>query len=135
MSGFVDERAARFDGRRHDGRDVDPFQLEADFAPRDPRDIEEIIHESHELRRLPLDHIACPDNFGLFIALHSQNINARPDRGQRISQFVGEHREEFVLLAVCVFQVLVKLGILQSNRRPGRECLGDREVSRTEVPA
>ena len=85
MSGLVDERATRFDGRRHDRRDVDSFQLEPDFAPGNPRNIEEIVHKSHELCRLTLDHIARPHDFWLLIALHSQDIHARPDRGQRIS--------------------------------------------------
>ncbi len=61
---------------------IQHLQLEPDFAPGNPRDIEEIVHESHELRRLTIDHIARPRyDLGLFIAPAFSRHRPRSESG------------------------------------------------------
>jgi len=52
------------------------------------------------------------------------------DRGQRIAQLVGQHRQELILALVLVLDVLIEAGVVQGRGRPRREFAGEGEVAR-----
>src|SRR5580692_987512 len=68
------------------------------------RNIEEIIQQATHVRDLSLDDLlstllllGCPAG----LSVRSQRI---ADRGERVAQFVGEKRQEFVFAAICIAQ-------------------------------
>ena len=59
---------------------------------------------------------------------HLQHLDRAADRSERVSQFVGEHRQEFVLPAVVFLDVTIEPGILDGNRGAGGQVLSQRDV-------
>jgi hypothetical protein len=54
----VEEGAAGLDGLLHDLARVHGFHAQRDLAARDAADVQQVVHEPRQLRRLPVDDVA-----------------------------------------------------------------------------
>src|SRR4029079_13362516 len=77
---------------------------EMDLALRDPREVEEVVHEPRQLMDLPVDDVGRPPDLGDRRALHLEDVHRVADGCQRGPQLVGEPREELVLPALGLAQ-------------------------------
>jgi hypothetical protein len=59
-----DEGTTRLDRRADDRSDIDRPKLEFDLAPRDARDVEQIIDKADQLAELAADDFAGPSKLG-----------------------------------------------------------------------
>ena len=90
---------ARRDAAR-DFRQVDRRPLEMDLAAGDAADLEEIVYQPCHMRRLAGDQrLRIIDHLRL-VAPDAQELGRCRQRGERVSQLVAEHRQEFVLRPV-----------------------------------
>ena len=103
MLPLLDERPDGLDGTVEDRADVDDFLAKLNFPSADAGDVEQVVNEPGELFDLPLDDLRGPlerlVKFGLSCDEHGV-----ADGGERVSELVGEHREELVLAAVRLAQ-------------------------------
>ena len=126
--GALDERPARLHGVLHDRGQVDPLLAELELAPGDPRDIEQVVDQSHHLADLAFHHRAGRlDDLGLAVG-QADDLERVADRRQRVPQFVRQGREELVLAAIGVAKLLVEAGVLDRDRGHLRELKQDRLV-------
>ena len=89
--------------------ELDRLLLQHDLALADPRDVEELVHQPRELRHLAVDHVARHDEALLGGGDAAHELHGVLDRRERIPQLVREHRQELVLAAVRVLQLLLGL--------------------------
>ena len=73
--------------------------------------------------------------FSSFELEHLQDLDGVADRGQRVAQLVGEHRQELVLAAVVLLDVAVEPGVVDGDGGAAGQVFGQREVVRSVVPA
>ncbi len=100
----VDRRARRLDRAGHDGSQVDALAAELDLVLRDPRHVQQIVGQPHEMQHLPLHRRAGAfDDVGV-AAREAHHFDRGADRRERVAQFVRQGREEFVLAAIGVAQ-------------------------------
>ncbi len=98
---FCDERSHRFDGLLQDRAGIDELPFQADLPAGDPGDVEQVIDQPGELPRLTVDDVLREIDV-LEVARHLEDRDGVADRSEGIAQFVGEHREELILAAVCL---------------------------------
>ncbi len=82
---------------RHDEIEVDPRFLELDFASSDSRNVEEIVKQTRHVSNLPSRDVERLVDHRSVLNLKHQDLKRVRERSERIAQFVGQHREEFVL--------------------------------------
>ena len=102
----LDHGLQRFHGAIDDRTDRHDALAELDGAVRDARDIEKIVDQTREVRRLAIDDIARPDQRFTLQCLILHQIDRVADGGERIAQLMGEDREELVLVPVGFLQRL-----------------------------
>ena len=102
---LVDERPGRLDRLVEDRARVHEVLPEPDLPARDARDVEQVVDEPDELPDLPLDDVAGPVA-ALLVGGHLEDGHGVVDRGERVAQLVGEHRQELVLVAVVLAEGL-----------------------------
>ena len=99
MAVRLDLRAGRLDGALDHRPQVDPGLAEFQLVAADAADVEDVVHEPHHLAQLPLHHrtglLPC-----LRLGRQAQQLQAVPQRDHRVAQFVGQGRQEHVLVAV-----------------------------------
>ena len=95
----------RGDGLLDDRPDVHDLLLELDLPARDAGDVQQVVDEPGQVLHLAFDDLRRP-----FMVLSSrgslQDLSGIADRRQRISELVGEHRQELVLAPVGLFERL-----------------------------
>ena len=106
---FLDERAAGFDGAIHHRRQLDPLLAEFDLASGDAGHVQQVIDQPGHLVYLPVDHLRGPLQFRYRRTLGTKDLHRIADRGQRVAELVGQHRQELVLAAV---------GLLERRQEP-----------------
>ena len=85
--------------RRTDDLDeVEPLLAQQDLAPRDPGDVEQIVHQAGEVADLALHGGAGALRLALGGLGHAEQVEAVADRRQRVAQLVREHGQELVLV-------------------------------------
>ncbi len=124
MLAGVDERPARLHGAGDDTSHVHAFHLQMDLAARDARQIEQIVHQPDELMHLAIDHLVKRLCVRLVGTAQAEQLDSIADRRQGIAQFVGEHGEKFVFVAVGFLDVAIQPGVVQSDGGTGGEILG-----------
>jgi hypothetical protein len=62
--------------------------------------------EAREVRGLALDHVAAPRDLRRGLVVHRHDAEGVADRGERVAQLVGQHREEFREVAALLLEVL-----------------------------
>ena len=95
---------------------VDPLPAELDLARLMRRTSSRSSTSSDHVPELPLHHRCgrCPP---LAVVRQSRRIwSAVADRGQRVAEFVGQGRQEFVLAPVGVAKLLVQSGVFDGDR-------------------
>ena len=100
MSRSLNVGAAQLDGLIHYQCQFDSLFAELNLARADPRGVKQVVNEPHQLSQLALHHLLhllgvlpCP-------APHPQDLQAVAERSERVAEFVGQHRQEFILAAV-----------------------------------
>ena len=105
MAHLFDERVAGLDSPLHDFRQFDLLSLECDLALVDAADVHQIVDQPGHRLRLPVDDIPRPLQLRDGRSFHPQEFDGVPHRGQRVTKFVGQRRQEIVLAAVDLGQV------------------------------
>lgn len=100
MTFFAQPRLYGSDALRHHAREIDRAALQRNAPLRDARDIEQVVDETGQLRGLTLDHVDGRLRARMAGEHARQQFARVGDRRKRIVQFVREHREKLVLLAV-----------------------------------
>ena len=129
----VDVRLARLDRGGHHLLHVDGADLELDLAAGDPRHVEQVVDEPHELLQLAGDQVARPHHLAGIVAADAHDVHGVADRRQRIAQLVREHREELVLPLVLVLDLAKQQRVVDRRRRTRRELGHHRERIGVEV--
>ena len=108
---------------------------ELDLPLGDAGDVHEVVDQPGQVGHLPLGHR--PLGLALVGVADRvlQQVQGVPDRGQGVPQLVGQGREELVLPPIALPQGLVEPGVLDGDRRPVGEVLGQPEVARLVPPA
>jgi hypothetical protein len=103
-------RAGGFDGVLDDRRQLDLLYAELDLALADPAHVEKVVNQPDELPDLTLNHVHHRLSRFPVRGSQPQDLQGVADRGERIAQFMGQHREELALAAVglpqCLFGAL-----------------------------
>ena len=131
----VDQRAGRFDRTGDDVAQKDALRPKLDFAPHEPREVEQVVDEADHVIDLPLED---GDRFFRDFRVDPRgphDFERVADGGQGITQFVGQRGEEFVLAAISLFGLFVEADIFERDRGPVGEVLGHREVGVAVFPA
>ena len=84
--------------------EVHPLLFKPDLAARDPRDVEEIVDQTGQVRNLALDHRFSTLHLLAIAANMLKDVQAVLDGRQRVAQLVGEHRQKLILARVRVAQ-------------------------------
>ena len=111
MPAGLDHRTSCLDGRGDDRSHIDRFQLQADLASRDSRDVQQLVHERVRWvvcrSMTPLTHATSDSPF---VPIRSTSTAVRIGaRGFRSSS--RQHRQELVFVLVESLEVLVKLRV------------------------
>ena len=86
--------------------------MKADFALNDAGYVEQVVHQAGKMIHLTIDDIARTTDPLLFRFQSSHDLNGVSNRGERIPEFVAQHREKLVLAAIGVPQGLFGTGEL-----------------------
>ena len=89
------------------------FLLEGDLALHEAADLEEVIDEPLQVAQLPLHAGTDVVDDGDRRAAHFQDFGVAHKDGERVAQFMAEHGQELVLLAVVLQQFL---GLVPQDR-------------------
>ena len=103
---LLDHRARLFDRVGDHALQVQPRHVERDQALGDARYVEQVVEQVVHVARLAVDDGAGLDGQRLVGAAHRQDLGGGADRGERVAQFVRQHRQEFVLVAAGLLQRL-----------------------------
>ena len=134
VPGLVDERAADFHGALHDLVQTDGLFAQGDPAPRDARDIEQVIDQTDHLRELAFHHFLRLAAGLRVVARGPEQGQGVAQRGEGVAQFVGQGGQELVLAAVGVAQFGVEVGVFHGDACAARQIGRHQEVERRVVP-
>ena len=115
-------------------------RLHLDLAQRDARNVEQIVDQPRELRRLTSDDISGLDDRLVRRLAHLYDLGRERDRGQRIAQLVGQHRQELVLAPIDVLKRLghahlcQQLAVFLFGALPLRDHLGEHDDAADLAP-
>ncbi len=112
MALCMNKRLGGLNGVRDNFRQRHPLPPQLHLASGNPRHVQQIINQTDQVAGLFLHHVE--NLLGLFPVRRqdSQNVNPIADWCQRVSEFMGEHRQELVLEAGFVgklFRLLLQL--------------------------
>ena len=100
----VDGRPRRVDRGLQHRAEVDSLASHLQLVLCDPRHVEQVVGQPHQLHQLPLHrHARFLDDLGL-VPGQAHDLEGTAQRRQRIAQFVGERRQELVLATVRLDQ-------------------------------
>ena len=71
--------------------------IEHDLARHDPTHVEEVVHQTGHVQRLPPDDVAGAYGAGLPKVGQAKHLHRAPNRAERIAKLVRQHREKLVL--------------------------------------
>ena len=107
------QRVGGFDGMSNQYLQVDRLDAQIDLAAHDARDIQQIVHQAAQVGHLPFDDFLRPAHARLIQLQTAEDMGGIADRRQRVSQFMRQHGEEFILAPVGVEQV--EFGLLHAG--------------------
>ena len=105
--GGIERGLHRIDGALRHGAQVQRRVLQMNRAPRDARDVEQVVHQAREMQHLALDDGTRPLDCLVRRVAKPYHLGGGADRRQRIAQFMRQRRQELVLLAVGFAQLFV----------------------------
>ena len=113
------------------GGEIERRLLQDQLAGRDPRDVEQIVHDAGELLGLAPDHAARLGRDGVgHVHAIEQRRGAR-DGGERVAQLVRDHRDELVLATLGLpdrlLRALAPRDVRADAHHPRRPALPVRE--------
>ena len=91
---------------RSASRSLEPAPDQIDLAARQPRDVEQVVHQPRHVRDLALEDLALTLQRGAAAQLHQ--LEGRQRRRQRIAQLVAEHRQEPILGAAGLLRLRLR---------------------------
>ena len=77
-----------------------------DHAARDARHSEKIVHQPHQVADLTFHRLAHPNDRGVTAGRHFEQLEPRQQWSQRITQFMAQGCEEFILSPISHAQCL-----------------------------
>ena len=77
-----------------------------DLAPRDPGNVHQVVDQPNQVGHLAVDHFSCSDERGVFGIREPEQVNRVANRGERVSQLVGQHGQKLVLVTIGLPQVV-----------------------------
>ena len=107
MSKVGDERLTGGGSVIHNLDQINAFLSQLDLPPADAGNFHKIIHQPHQMIDLARHHVAHLRRLRATGSYQLQDLQAAPDRRQRIAQFVGERGQEHVLAAIGFAQGLL----------------------------
>ena len=90
MTALFDQRTCELDGSCNEIRRLDRVATERDLPARDPRHVEQVVHQAFDVPRLALDHADFARDF--LRASKPEQVDGGGDRRERVAQLVAEHR-------------------------------------------
>jgi hypothetical protein len=100
VSGRVDGLPGRLHGAFHDVGKADRGAPEFHLVLAEPGDVEEVVHEANQVLQLAF-HDAPGLGHGVRVrSREAHQLQAAPERGEGVSEFVGQERDEPVLVPV-----------------------------------
>ena len=122
----IEQRTNGLYGPLDNSNQFNGFAPQFDLAPHDVRDIQEIVHQPHQM----LDLLLHDRHHFLFDPADSQEVQAATEWGQRVAEFVGQHRQELVLAAVRLPQLPIEAGVFDGDGGTAGKVFRHREVFR-----
>ncbi len=103
-----DQRPTGLDRLLDDVAHVDRRELQHDLALIDSIDVEQVVDEPDQVRRLATDHLDGVGRMPLLAEVRAaQDLDGRADRSERIAELVREDRKELVLVAIRRAQLIL----------------------------
>src|SRR5580765_444959 len=96
MTSFFDDWLERVNRVPCDRGYIETFPLDRNQAVSDAREVEKIVHESHERLRLGIDRLEQFGGCGILVAF-PQQVNRVCDRRQRVPELMTQHGDELIL--------------------------------------
>ena len=123
MPAGVEEGPARLDGLLDDLAEIEQRPLDLDLAARDAGDVEQIVDEASEVPALAFDDVDAPGGVAHLAGRLAEDGDGVADRGERIAELVGQHRQELVLAAIGLaesFGRFLAIGDVDGHARHAR---------------
>ena len=95
MLSFFDEWLERVNHVSRDRGQIETFRTDLNQAVTDARQVQELVHESHECLRLGIDRVEQFDRCGILVAL-PQQVDGVRDWRQRVSELMSQHGDELI---------------------------------------
>ena len=120
MTQALTVRAGGFDGMVHDRDQLRSLFAKLDLALADAAHVEKVVDLPDHVPHLSVQDFGRRSDGPSVAVRPQQDLDGVADRGQRVAEFVGQHRQEFVLAAIGLAQRLVRtdhaarrLGVVQ----------------------
>ena len=120
------QRARRFD-RVTNGAQIDRVAADFERAARDARHVQKVVEQARHVRELAIDH-APRIRRHLRRRARLHQLRRIADRGERISEFVGEGRQELILAAIRLAQLILECAPLRKIADDGDPADGQRII-------
>ena len=114
---------AHLQGRFDDLAEVDLLLVQLNVAAAHARDVEQVLDQTRQVRELAVHHRERTVGGNRIIAPFHEQVDAGAQGRQRIAQLVGQGRQELVLAAIGLPQLLLSsaaLGHVDSDTGEGR---------------
>ena len=118
MAEAIDQGPGCFDRPSHHAGQVYLLLAEDNRSLRDASDIEQIIDQADQVLHLSVQHPPCLLPRLSVQARHLQQVEGISHRSQRVPQFVAQHGQELILVAVGITKFLIQMGLLHENTYP-----------------
>ena len=100
----------------HRVAEIQRLEPQRELAVHDPREVEQVVHQSHLLADVAVDRLQRPRRQLVEAAVAAQDLGPAEDRLQRRAQLVRQRRDELILQAIGVLGGLARG--LQLRPRP-----------------
>ncbi len=124
----VEQRPGRLDGPGGDVVEEDALPLQGDLAAGHPRHVEQIVHQAHQARGLPLEHVGDAQRGCVRAVAPPQGAGGEDHGGQRVPELVPQHGEELVLALIGLLRLAVEPGVVDGQRGVPGQLLGEELV-------
>ena len=106
MAALHDQQPGGVQRPLHDIAHADPLLAKPNAATGDARNVQQVIHQMFQLPHLTLNDIESLLLQWLFVLLQVKQLHGADQGGERVAQFMAEHRQKLVLAAVQLNQDL-----------------------------
>ena len=88
------------------------------------RYVEQVVNQPGQLLDLTLDHLGDLLKLRIGRTLQAEDLHGVADWGERVAQLVSQHRQELILAAGRILELVIEPGILHHQGGTVSEVLG-----------